>query len=182
MVEKPKPVLVGFARYIRAAFKLAAEFEPQDCIVIVKRVKTRRLENMDALVAALKKAFPGTDILERQFEQYSFRDQLQLVGSARVLIGLHGAALSFIPFLSPRFSLCVELLPYASNPADFAADFFGRVAAAAQVPHVAIAAKPELQTPKIIEDDAPMSSGLVADVDAIVQAIEEKFNREKLQE
>jgi capsular polysaccharide biosynthesis protein len=49
-------------------------------------------------------------VLVQRFELLDFKQQLELVARTDVLIGVHGAALSFIPFLASK-ALVVELLP-----------------------------------------------------------------------
>ena len=169
-----QPVLVGFARYIRKAFKLSVDaFESSNTIVIVDRANTRRISNLDELVNALELSFPDMSVKVQKFERLSVKQQLKIVADARIFIGVHGAALSWVPFLA-RDAMSIELLPYTlsvSKGSGFDSGFFGNLASAARIQHVAISADEKLQSKETLMNNAPMSSELVVNVQAVLAAI-----------
>jgi hypothetical protein len=94
---------------------------------------------------------------------------VQLVARSDVLIAVHGAALALLPFLdAPRGASVLELLPLGFGEADF----YANLARAAGVRHTALPATAALQPASVIEADAPMESGLVADTGRVVAALQ----------
>ncbi len=99
----------------------------------------------------------------------------QLVARSNVLIAVHGAALALLPFLdASRGASVLELLPHGFGNADF----YANLARAAGVRHVALAANAALQPAAVLETDAPMESGLVADTGQVVAALQRLVAKE----
>lgn len=167
--------LSGFLDWIRQIYQVQETVDMSNrLVVLVNRTDTRAIANMNNLRAALEDI--GVNVQSVQFEHLSFREQLQLVSKARVLIGVHGAALSFIPFLHPKKSLSIELLPFGIVEPQF----FTYLARLANVNHIALPANLEMQTPAIIEARAPMESPVMADVGEIVKAVVTFFRRDMM--
>jgi capsular polysaccharide biosynthesis protein len=106
-------------------------------IRILSRKNNRSIQNAEDLVKALEKTFLGTisrheveSISVATFEAASFRDQLEFLSQADILISVHGAALTGIPF-QPKCAAVLELFP-----AGYVVPlFFGSLAAVSGVSH-----------------------------------------------
>ncbi len=76
--------------------------------------------------------------------------------------------MGFLPFVDPATGgSIVELLPYGFADADF----YGHLARAAGVSHVALPANASLQPQSVIDAAAPMESGLMVDIEQVVAAV-----------
>lgn len=116
-------MLRSFGSFMRKIFSVDSSLE-RSKIVIIDRRTTRQILNMDALVDALSVA--GAFEIERvRFETISLKEQIEIVSQSHILIGVHGAALSFIPFAQN----VIEFIPCGlTHPA-----FFRNVANACDV-------------------------------------------------
>jgi protein O-GlcNAc transferase len=79
-------------------------------LTLIDRSSTRQLRNQSTYVAALRKRFPDIRVHIVDFAAISFLDQIRLVRSTDLLVGVHGAGLTHEMFL-PRGSTVVEILP-----------------------------------------------------------------------
>jgi hypothetical protein len=110
-------------------------------IRILTRKNTRSIQNVETLVKALEEAFLSRDMTTSHsaevesirvttFEKAPFRDQLEFLSQADILISAHGAGLTGIPF-QPKCAAVVELFPGGY----FVPMFFGSLAAVSGVSH-----------------------------------------------
>lgn len=79
-------------------------------LTLIDRRSTRQLRNQSTYVAGLRERFPDIKIHLIDFAAISFLDQIRLVRSTDLLVGVHGAGLTHEMFL-PRGSTIVEILP-----------------------------------------------------------------------
>ena len=73
---------------------------------------TRKIKNEKEILEGARKAFPEFNITGKQLDRYTISQQLRYVANTDILIGMHGAALAFSPFLQEH-SAMVELFPHA---------------------------------------------------------------------
>lgn len=85
-------------------------------VLIVKRATTRRIDDLEGKLAALKKLYPSVVFNVRDLSDYTFAEQVRMVHSHQVLVGVHGAAMTHLLFLPSRpnvpSSIVVEILPH----------------------------------------------------------------------
>lgn len=84
-------------------------------VTIVDR-KSRRIGGMDDYVSHLRSAHPYANITLVDFADISFREQVELVARTDVFVGVHGAAMTHVFFLTTQTTLhpastVVEILP-----------------------------------------------------------------------
>eukprot|EP00002_Diphylleia_rotans_P040975 TRINITY_DN9857_c0_g1_i1.p1 TRINITY_DN9857_c0_g1~~TRINITY_DN9857_c0_g1_i1.p1 ORF type:complete len:593 (-),score=109.08 TRINITY_DN9857_c0_g1_i1:347-2125(-) len=72
----------------------------------------RVITNEKDVIRALELALPGFCILPVRFEDEPFELQVRVVRHARLLIGIHGAALTHAIFLPTKKSALLEIAPY----------------------------------------------------------------------
>jgi hypothetical protein len=70
----------------------------------------RKIANEQDIISGLQSLHPNYLIRGVQIDKYSMQDQLSMVSSADVLIGMHGAGLSHVMFV-PRHGALIELVP-----------------------------------------------------------------------
>lgn len=71
---------------------------------------SRKIKNEDELLNIMKKDFPTADVKGLQFDQYSFKEQLDFAANADLFISMHGAGLAHVLFL-PSHAGVLELFP-----------------------------------------------------------------------
>jgi Glycosyltransferase 61 len=103
-------------------------------IGILDRKKTRRLQNLGAVVRAIeremnKEPFKAKFVVS-DFEDRTFQEQVQFLSGVDVLVSPHGAQLTGIPFL-PNCARVLELFPAGY----LIPQYFGSLAAVAGVQH-----------------------------------------------
>jgi hypothetical protein len=114
-------------------------------IGILNRAKSRTIQHVDQLAAAMGSNIngtTGTDIVIQYFENASFIEQVQFFIDTDILISPHGAQLTGIPFLtastsSPTTStssMCSQVMEIFP-PSYVLTDFFGTLAAQSHIPH-----------------------------------------------
>ncbi|KAG9517252.1 hypothetical protein KCV07_g6326, partial [Aureobasidium melanogenum] len=85
-------------------------------VLIVKRATTRRIDDLEGKLAALKKLYPSVVFNVRDLSDYTFAEQVRMVHSHQILVGVHGAAMTHLFFLPGRpnapSSTVVEILPH----------------------------------------------------------------------
>jgi hypothetical protein len=108
-------------------------------IRLLSRRNNRSIQNIKAIVKALENAFltdQGGEAVEVEsirvasFEEASFKEQLEFLSQADILIAAHGAELSGIPF-QPKCAAVLELFPGGY----VVPSFFGSLAAVSGVSH-----------------------------------------------
>jgi hypothetical protein len=70
-----------------------------------KRHASRRIINELEFVQAVRKFVPHSEVRTVSFEERTIYDQISLIRWADLLIGVHGAALSYAPLLAPHAGL-----------------------------------------------------------------------------
>jgi Glycosyltransferase 61 len=114
-------------------------------IGILNRAKSRTIDHVDRLVAAMRSTMNDTtttttsnDIAVHYFENASFVEQVQFFMDTDILISPHGAQLTGIPFLTTTSSsvtkVCSQLMEIFP-PSYVLTDFFGTLAAQSHIPH-----------------------------------------------
>ena len=84
-----------------------------------KGVVSRKIANERELLNFTKATFPQFQVRGVQIDLFEFKHQLQLVASADILVGMHGAGLTHTVFL-PKHAALIELFPsYWSHMAHY---------------------------------------------------------------
>jgi hypothetical protein len=87
-------------------------------IVFASRANARyrKITNEAEIAAALRVAFPGVEVVRVDLGTLSFEAQVQLTNSATLLMGMHGAAMAHILFISdPSQFAVLEMFASASD-------------------------------------------------------------------
>lgn len=118
-IEPPRESLVT----LRTALKADPPLPPaaRDLIIIVSRSdqETRRLSNENAMVAALKAAFPMEKFLiVKQSDTPAGLYTLEIFRRAKIILGPHGAGLSNMVFAAPGTTL-IEIVFLHAMPLPF---------------------------------------------------------------
>ena len=71
---------------------------------------SRKVKNEDELMSGVKDLLPGHSVRGIQIDTLPMNSQLQLISETDILIGMHGAGLSFTLFLPPHAGL-IEMYP-----------------------------------------------------------------------
>ena len=79
-------------------------------LTFIDRKNKRKLVNQDLYIERLKSELPHVNIKVVDFAKLAFKEQLRIVQSTDILIGVHGAGLTHEMFLQPG-STVVEILP-----------------------------------------------------------------------
>lgn len=77
------------------------------------RVDVCMLENHDEVLAAVRAAFPGREVVDFDSDRYSLDEQAALFARARVVVGAHGSGLANLVF-APAGARVLELMPERS--------------------------------------------------------------------
>ena len=104
-------------------------------IGILDRQKTRRLQNLEAIIRAIARKMQKEPLLRAKFivsdfEDMTFQDQVRFLSQTDVLVSPHGAQLTGIPLL-PNCASVLELFPTGY----LIPQYFGSLAAVAGVKH-----------------------------------------------
>lgn len=76
---------------------------------------SRKIKNEDELLSSARKTFQRDNIIGVQIDLLSMKDQLSIISTTDILVGMHGAGLSHTLFL-PNHAGLIELYPtYWSN-------------------------------------------------------------------
>eukprot|EP00397_Hematodinium_sp_SG-2012_P010254 GEMP01010363.1.p1 GENE.GEMP01010363.1~~GEMP01010363.1.p1 ORF type:complete len:422 (+),score=104.25 GEMP01010363.1:444-1709(+) len=94
--------------YIASHWGNPRDQQPHDHAVVAMRGPPRHLINIDATLNVVRNFRP---VLQMDFATLSVVEQWQLASSTQVLIGVHGAALTWAAFLSTP-AVLIELFPY----------------------------------------------------------------------
>ncbi len=108
------PLLDVFSRRIQSTYGVVPVSRATDTPLVltyVVRHTHRRLHDAEAYLTHLRAKFPAVKIQGVDFAQYSLREQIEIVSGSDILVGVHGAALTW-QMLMPRGSSLVELMPY----------------------------------------------------------------------
>ncbi|KAK6222049.1 DUF563 domain-containing protein [Colletotrichum tabaci] len=109
------PLLRVFTRRIMQHFGILQETgrRPTEVlnVTLIDRRGSRKLLDQDALLGAARVKFPGVNFQAFDFGALSFPDQLRVVQSTDVLVGVHGAGLTHTMFLREGGAAVVEIQP-----------------------------------------------------------------------
>ena len=84
--------------------------------VLLTRHMTRKILNEEELLEAIKSMLPsGGEARLVSLEEHGLREVIRVISSAKVLVGMHGAALALSMFMAPR-GILIELWPYGIHP------------------------------------------------------------------
>lgn len=107
------PYLRELSGVLREGFGLPASGETIT-LVSRERCRERVVTNEDELVAELRKRLPDCPVLKVVLEDLSLTEQIQVIGNTRLLVGAHGAGLTYSYLLPPGSGL-FELFPTVTN-------------------------------------------------------------------
>ncbi|KAJ9206950.1 hypothetical protein DTO021D3_1686 [Paecilomyces variotii] len=96
----------------------STEESPDIVITFIDRKESRRLIDQEAYLDGIRQQFQHVTVRAVDFASISFREQLQIVRTTDVLVGVHGAGLTHALFLKPN-SVVVEILPAGLNHKGF---------------------------------------------------------------
>ena len=76
----------------------------------------RKIANENELLAGIKERYPNHNITGAQLDNFTIKQQIQLIASTDIMIGMHGAAFAYCTIL-PHTSVALELFPqgFAAN-------------------------------------------------------------------
>ena len=78
----------------------------------------RVIENEDALAKALRQ-IPGVKtVIQQEFFELEYKAQVELVGRADILLGMHGAGLTNLIYLAPHAHV-IEMVPFTWRSGEF---------------------------------------------------------------
>lgn len=112
-------------RVVRVAAKTLSrrlgtpDVEPRDgwTVVLLTRSRNRLILNTDDLIAGLEARF-NRNVVRLSMETHSVPELAKQLGSAGVVVGMHGSLLIGAAFL-PRGAVLVELFPYGVPPEQY---------------------------------------------------------------
>lgn len=85
-------------------------------VLVVTRAKSRRIDDLEGKLSKLRAMFPAVTFNVRDLSDYTFAEQVRLVHSHQIFVGVHGAAMTQLLFLprppSSPSSTVVEILPH----------------------------------------------------------------------
>eukprot|EP01065_Artemidia_motanka_P048514 TRINITY_DN7826_c0_g1_i3.p2 TRINITY_DN7826_c0_g1~~TRINITY_DN7826_c0_g1_i3.p2 ORF type:complete len:343 (+),score=101.72 TRINITY_DN7826_c0_g1_i3:801-1829(+) len=117
------PILKGYRKFVLASFQIEPVRRPPQVLVLARRIDPpgrprllRRMTNRDQLVSRLRQvcAGAGCELKDVDFPSINIREQVRRASEADIMIGTHGAALTFCLFM-PTHGTLIE---YATG-ADF---------------------------------------------------------------
>ena len=108
----------GFRDDIIKYNKIPVKKTEKPLVLIISRGTSKRdIKNMDEIVAATKELCYFCDVQVTQLQHFNFKEQVQNVAPAQVLIGFHGSGLSHTIWMEQskpeRRTHLVEIIPYA---------------------------------------------------------------------
>lgn len=103
-----EPMMKEFKEYFLDNFKINKNLEPEGIVFILRR-GTREITNIDFV----KNNLP-CNINYVYLEDYNVEKQLELISKSKIVIGVHGAGLTWSVFMKENCTL-VELYPGNSN-------------------------------------------------------------------
>ncbi|CAG7916124.1 unnamed protein product [Penicillium olsonii] len=106
-------LLSTFSRRVLSHYNISKQLphkNPDLVMTFIDRAETRVLLNHTEYLQDVKSVFPNLLIKEVDFAAISFKEQLEIVQSTNILVGVHGAGLTHAMFLPPR-STVVEIIP-----------------------------------------------------------------------
>ncbi|KAI8816430.1 uncharacterized protein EV422DRAFT_509840 [Fimicolochytrium jonesii] len=107
-------LLSTFVRWIFKFYGLkersAADIHRQPTITVIQRAKTRKFRHIDQLVESIRAQHPGFQVNVVDLGTMSKKEQVRLIHASDVLVGHHGAGMSFTMVMRPD-SAVVEILP-----------------------------------------------------------------------
>ncbi|KAF6803868.1 DUF563 domain-containing protein [Colletotrichum sojae] len=112
---KEAPLLRLFTRRVMHHFSARFDSGPRKAkalnVTLINRTASRRLLGLGNLLGAAMEKFPGVNFQVFDFGDMSFVEQLRVVQSTDVLVGVHGAGLTHTMFLREGAAAVVEIQP-----------------------------------------------------------------------
>jgi hypothetical protein len=113
--RRGKQKAAGFVNFVLAQLQLLTTPMEKRIIVIDRKpyvahprlvtplpeLASRALANTAELIRGLRKQFQGHEVLLVNLADYTLPEQIEMIRSAEGVVGMHGAALSFMLFMSP---------------------------------------------------------------------------------
>ncbi|KKY36514.1 hypothetical protein UCDDA912_g03424 [Diaporthe ampelina] len=107
-------LLTSFTRWVLRHYGLeerpASDVRQRPTITVVQRGSTRKFRDFDGLMEKMHAQHPGYAINVVDLALMGKREQIALLQSTDVLVGHHGAGMSYVMFMRPD-SAVVEILP-----------------------------------------------------------------------
>jgi hypothetical protein len=107
---KDEPIFPKFKEYILSNMSISYEPRSQKSITFILRKGSRRITNIDYVKERLLRYSINYVFLE----DHTIHEQLQIIANTDVLIGVHGAGLTWAVFMK-NGSLLIEMYPGNSN-------------------------------------------------------------------
>lgn len=101
----------GFVRHVQRQLNITEQPYKKDRIGIISRSNRRRILNEDELISSLS-AIVKTEKIE--FSGMSYRDQVQMMQSYTILVGVNGAGLTNGLYL-PSYAVAIQIVPYKAE-------------------------------------------------------------------
>ncbi|KAG8162946.1 hypothetical protein KVR01_007424 [Diaporthe batatas] len=107
-------LLTHFTRWVLGWYGIperpSSDVRPKPTITVVQRGSTRKFRDFDSLMEKMHAQHPGYAINVVDLALMGKREQIALLQSTDVLVGHHGAGMSYVMFMRPD-SAVVEILP-----------------------------------------------------------------------
>jgi len=107
---RDEPLFDDFKKYILGNFNITYEINDKKIITFILRKGTRQITNIDYV----KDALSSYHINYVYLEDYTVKEQLEIIANTDMLIGVHGAGLSWCIFMKNNSTL-LEMYPGNSN-------------------------------------------------------------------
>ncbi|KAK7458186.1 DUF563 domain-containing protein [Colletotrichum acutatum] len=120
---KDAPLLKVFTRRVMQQFGVEFEMgrrqgKPLN-VTLIDRRGSRKLLNQDFLLDAAREAFPDANFQAIDLGAVTFPEQLRIVQSTDILVGIHGAGLTHTMFLRENGAAVVEIQPSSMSHKGF---------------------------------------------------------------
>ncbi|KAI3398507.1 hypothetical protein diail_9031 [Diaporthe ilicicola] len=107
-------LMTSFTRWLLAYYGLSerpsSDVHARPTITVVQRGSTRKFRDFELLMTGIHAAHPGYAINVVDLALMTKREQIELLQSTDVLLGHHGAGMSYVMFMKPDAAV-VEILP-----------------------------------------------------------------------